>query len=134
MTKCDLQRVTVRLVTCALLFLLIGCEAVGLVGQVQAQAIAVKWCAGPRFTQLQDPQVQSAEWLTPAQLEERNFFGLAREPITMFWFVSVQGRWRLDGGPVMPAAQNPPPNPIFQRCIAVLDARTGQMLAVRMEP
>lgn len=118
----------------AVLVVLTGCELAGFVGPAQAQAIALKQCSSFRLTSLEAPEVRSTEWLTVEQAEAQSLSLGPHEPNSMVWVIILEGRWQLEGGPPPPEGAAPIPNPIFQRCIVVLDARTGELFVTRAEP
>ncbi len=117
----------------AVLVVLTGCELVGFVGQTQAQTIAIQQCNSFRLTSLEQPEIRSAEWLTLEQAEARGLSLGQRDLNSMVWVITLQGRWQLEGGPP-PEGAAPVPHPVFRRCIAVLDARTGESFVTRAEP
>lgn len=116
------------------LILATGCELVGFVGQTRAQAIALKQCSSFRLTSLESPVVRSAEWLTVEQAEARGLSLGRHEPNSIVWVITLEGRWQLQGRPPLPEGAAPVPNPIFQRCVVVLDARTGELFETRAGP
>ncbi len=54
--------------------------------------------------------------------------GYSLDPKRPVWVVTMKGRWLRDGGPL--PAPDSTPEPFYEKCIVIIDARNGHSLSI----